>query len=124
MFKKHRYFGRARELPGVKELFESSKPQVPDKPLEGRADLRKQVDASYYGYNLDEDDSTLVKYEAEREKVAFENLLTSGDGTTDPDWEPLPGDAGDGKAWRLPNCDEVQEEIVNRRKRRLLDKLG
>ncbi|MCJ1473911.1 NineTeen Complex (NTC) component [Lambiella insularis] len=122
--KGYRYFGRARELPGVKELFESAKPKAPDKPLESRADLRKQVDASYYGYNLDEEDGTLLAYEAEKEKEAFENLQKEGDGTTDPDWEPLPGDAGDGKGWRLPTSDEVQEELVERRRRRLLDKLG
>ena len=119
-----RYFGRARELPGVKELFESSKPKAPDKPLEGRADLRKQVDASYYGYNLDEEDGTLLAYEVEKEKEAYENLLKSGDAGSDPAWEPLPGDVGDGKKWSLPSAEEVQEELVDRRRRRLLDKLG
>ncbi|MCJ1392806.1 NineTeen Complex (NTC) component [Xylographa bjoerkii] len=122
--KGYRYFGRARELPGVKELFESSKPKAPDKGLENRADLRKQVDASYYGYNLDEEDGTLLAYEAAKEKEAFDNLQKDGDGTSDPNWEPLPGDAGDGKGWRLPTADEVQEELVERRRRRLLDKLG
>ena len=119
-----RYFGRARELPGVKEMFESSKPKAPDKPLESRADLRRQVDASYYGYNLDEEDGTLLEYEAEKEKEAFENLKAQGDGKSEPDWEPLPGDAGDGVGWRLPTSEEVQEELVDRRRRRLLDKLG
>lgn len=119
-----RYFGRARELPGVKELFESSKPKAPDKPLEGRADLRKHVDASYYGYNLDEEDGTLLAYEVEKEKEAFENLLKTGDEDSDPAWEPLPGDAGDGRRWNLPSPEEVQEELVDRRRRRLLDKLG
>lgn len=106
-------------------MFESAKPKVqPDKPLEGRADLRKQVDASYYGYNLDEEDGTLLAYEAAKEKEAFDNLLKSGEGGMDPNWEPLPGDAGDGKGWRLPTSEEVQEELVERRRRRLLDKLG
>jgi pre-mRNA-splicing factor ISY1 len=119
-----RYFGRARELPGVKELFESAKPKAPEKPLEGRADLRKQVDASYYGYNLDEEDGTLLAYEAEQEKLAFEHLLETADDKEDPNWEPLPGDAGDGIGWALPTSEEVQEELVERRRRRLLDKLG
>ena len=119
-----RYFGRARELPGVKELFESSKPKAPDKPLESRADLRRQVDASYYGYNLDEEDGTLLAYEAEKEKEAFQNLKEQGDGKSEAGWEPLPGDSGDGVGWRLPTSEEVQEELVERRRRRLLDKLG
>jgi len=64
-------------------MFESAKPKpAPDKPLEGRADLRKQVDASYYGYNLDEEDGTLLAYEAAKEKEAFENLTKSGEGET------------------------------------------
>lgn len=121
----HRYFGRAKELPGVKEMFEAatSKPRE-DKPLDARSDLRKQVDASYYGYNLDEEDGTLLDYELLKEKEAFENLLAGKDGHAPKGWEPLPGDAGDGEAWRLPTPDEVQEELVERRRRRLLDKLG
>ena len=105
-------------------MFESSKPKAPDKPLESRADLRRQVDASYYGYNLDEEDGTLLEYEAKKEKEAFENTKERGDGDSETGWEPLPGDAGDGVAWNLPTSEEVQEELVDRRRRRLLDKLG
>jgi pre-mRNA-splicing factor ISY1 len=119
-----RYFGRARELPGVKEMFEQAMKPREDKPLDSRADLRKQVDASYYGYNLDEEDGTLLEYEARKEKEAFENLLQSGEGEAPEGWEPLPGDKGDGQGWRLPTMEEVQEELVERRRRRLLDKLG
>ena len=104
-------------------MFESSKPKAPDKPLEGRADMRKNVDASYYGYNLDEEDGTLLAYEAEREKEAFENLMAKGE-KGEEGWEPLPGDSGDGVGWRLPTPEEVQEELVDRRRRTLLDKLG
>ena len=105
-------------------MFEASKSKTQDKPLETRADLRKQVDASYYGYNLDEEDGTLLAYEAKKEKEAFENLRESGDGMSEEGWEPLPGDVGDGVGWRLPTSEEVQEELVDRRRRRLLDKLG
>jgi len=51
-------------------------------------------------------------------------MLKTDEGTDDPSWEPLPGDAGDGVAWVLPTLEEVQEELVERRRRRLLDKLG
>jgi pre-mRNA-splicing factor ISY1 len=109
----------------VKELFESAtvKPREA-RPLDGRADIRKQVDASYYGYNLDEEDGSLLDYESTKEKEAFENLLQSGEGEAPDGWEPLPGDKGDGEGWRVPNMDEVQEELVERRRRKLLDKLG
>ena len=119
-----RYFGRARELPGVKELFESSKPRASDKPLETRADLRKLVDASYYGYNRDEEDGELLEYEADREKLAFQSLLKNTDQNEDSAWQALPGDIGDGLRWTIPTLEEVQEELVERRRRRLLDKLG
>lgn len=125
--KGYRYFGRARDLPGVRELFEAAKPKPPpDKPLETRADLRRKVDASYYGYNLDEEDGTLLAYEALKEQEALENLLKTADERgPPPDWEPLPGDTGDGDGgWRLPSREEVQEELVERRRRRLLDTLG
>ena len=103
-------------------MFEA-KPKTVDKPLESRADLRRQVDASYYGYNLDEEDGTLLAYEAKKEKEAFENLMASGE-QPEEGWEPLPGDAGDGVRWRLPTSEEVQEELVDRRRRKLLDQLG
>jgi pre-mRNA-splicing factor ISY1 len=95
-----------------------------DKPLESRADMRKQVNAAYYGYNLDEEDGTLLAYETQKEREAFENLLAGQDGQAPKGWEPLPGDADDGLGWKLPTSEEVQEELIERRRRRLLDKLG
>lgn len=123
--KGYRYFGRARELPGVKEMFEAAKPKpTSEKPLNTRADLRRQVDASYYGYNLDEEDGALLAYEKRKEEEARENLLKSMKNDPPPEWEPLPGDIGDGVAWALPTADQVQEELVDRRRRKLLDTLG
>ncbi|GME33598.1 Isy1-like splicing [Neofusicoccum parvum] len=138
--KGYRYFGRARELPGVKELFEAAKapPQSQEKH-EGpsRAELRRNIDASYYGYNLDEEDGTLLAYEKQKEEEAFGNLMQQPDdlevdvqsksrkGRRNQDeWVELPGDAGDGVGWILPNLEEVQEELVERRRRKLLEKLG
>ena len=123
--KGYRYFGRARELPGVKELFEAAK-QKPDeekkKGGESRAELRIRVDAGYYGYNLDDEDGTLLKYEEQKEREAFETLMAETEKTS-PEWEPLPGDIGDGLVWRLPTAEEVETELLERRKRMLLDKL-
>ncbi|KAK1758655.1 Isy1-like splicing factor [Echria macrotheca] len=126
--KGYKYFGRARELPGVKELFEAaaakSKHDGDEKPLEARDDLRKQVDAAYYGYAPDEEDDKLLAYEAAKEREAFENLAAAaGSLEPPPGWEPLPGDAGDGQGWDLPTMDEVQQELIERRRRRLLDQL-
>lgn len=66
----YKYFGAAKDLPGVKELFEMAPPEPPRKT---RGDLMKDVDADYYGYR-DEDDGILVPLEIEQEKLAIELL--------------------------------------------------
>ena len=72
--KGYRYFGRAKDLPGVKELFErQSRPEDDmDKGREKRSELRQKVDAGYYGYNLDEEDGTLLAYEKAKERESQE----------------------------------------------------
>ena len=131
--KGYRYFGRARELPGVKEMFEAAarkrSTEQEDSGSGARSDatdmLRKHVDAAYFGYGLDEEDGTLLEYERQKENEAVENLMNNADAETKDDgWEPLPGDGGDGMGWRLPTLEDVQEELVDRRRRRLLDKIG
>lgn len=121
--KGYRYFGRARELPGVKELFEAATVKPEEKSLENRADLRQKVDAAYYGYNLDEEDGTLLAYEAAKEKEAYEAFTASADDKDDPEWEALPGDSGDGSTWLLPTIEQVEMELMERRRQKLLDKL-
>lgn len=124
--KGYRYFGRAKELPGVKELFEAATQKGrEEKPLETRDDLRKAVDAKYYGYAPDEEDEALLQYEAEKEKEAFDTLFnqTGGKSEAPKGWESLPGDSGDGKGWELPTLQEVQDELMDRRRKRLLDQL-
>lgn len=136
--KGYRYFGRAKELPGVKELFERQvKPEEEkDRGGERRAELRARVDAGYYGYNLDEEDGSLVAYERAREKEEFENFLDMPDDIEVDgevkkkgdkglgEWIEIPGDTGDGVGWRLPTLEEVQKELLDRRRRKLIDKLG
>ena len=132
--KGYRYFGRAKELPGVKELFEQAKEAA--KPVEevygkgpGRAELLRSVDAGYFGYGLDEEDGLLVQYEIQREQKATKALLNqpnnldADDADDADDWESIPGDVGDGRRWDLPTLDEVQEELVDRRRRKLLDRI-
>ncbi|KAK3058809.1 NineTeen Complex (NTC) component [Extremus antarcticus] len=124
--KGYRYFGRARELPGVKELFEQAvkggKEEGEGKKGDVRGELGRRVDAGYYGYNLDEEDGELLRYEAGKEKEAFELLMAEDEGR-DAEWEALPGDVGDGVVWKLPTAEEVEDELLERRRRMLLDKL-
>lgn len=128
--KGYRYFGRARELPGVKEMFEAAarKNRPGEEETEGAKRtaelLRRHVDAAYFGYGRDEEETVLGAYEEQREKEAYENMIKNGEDDAEDGWEPLPGDAGNGVEWRLPTLEEVQEELVDRRRRRLLDKIS
>ncbi|XP_036415840.1 pre-mRNA-splicing factor ISY1 homolog [Colossoma macropomum] len=67
----YKYFGAAKDLPGVRELFE--KEPVPP-PRKTRAELMKDIDADYYGYR-DEDDGVLVPLEQEYEKEVIAEAI-------------------------------------------------
>ena len=67
----YKYFGAARELPGVRELFENEAPVAPKKT---RAELMRDIDAAYYGFR-DDEDGLLVPLEVEAEKIAIETSL-------------------------------------------------
>jgi pre-mRNA-splicing factor ISY1 len=66
----YRYFGAAKMLPGVKELYSRYSFKEPTKT---RYDLVKSVNTDYYGYR-DDDDGQLEKIEkkAEEEEIAKE----------------------------------------------------
>lgn len=59
----YRYFGAAKKLPGVKELFEKP-PEI--KKRRSRYDIYKRINASYYGYR-DEEDGIIEKLEGPAE---------------------------------------------------------
>lgn len=63
----YKYFGAAKDLPGVRELFEQEPPPPTRKT---RAELMKDVDADYYGYR-DDDDGILVPLEDKAERAAI-----------------------------------------------------
>lgn len=64
----YKYFGAARELPGVRELFENEAPAAPKKT---RAELMRDINASYYGFR-DDDDGKLIPLEVAAETAAIE----------------------------------------------------
>ncbi|KAG2246690.1 hypothetical protein Bca52824_086318 [Brassica carinata] len=59
----YRYFGAAKKLPGVRELFEKP-PEL--RKRRTRYDIYKRIDASYYGYR-DEEDGVLEGLERSAE---------------------------------------------------------
>lgn len=67
----YKYFGAAKDLPGVRELFEQEPPPAPRKT---RAELMKDIDADYYGYR-DEDDGIIVPQEMEVERKAVSSKV-------------------------------------------------
>ncbi|KAF2456338.1 Isy1-like splicing factor [Lineolata rhizophorae] len=124
--KGYRYFGRARELPGVKELFEQAaqKPEEQAGPKGGelRAEMRRNVDAMYYGY-LDEEDEKLLEYEKGREKELREDMIKEK--KKEREQEPpveMPWEADGGG--KLPTVEEAMDDLLERRRQKLLDKLG
>ncbi|KAF5727693.1 Pre-mRNA-splicing factor ISY1-like protein [Tripterygium wilfordii] len=60
----YRYFGAAKKLPGVRELFEKP-PEL--RKRRTRYDIYKRIDASYYGYR-DDEDGVLKKVEKPAEE--------------------------------------------------------
>ena len=69
--KGYKYFGAARELPGVRELFENAEPAAPRK---SRAELMRDIDAAYYGFR-DDEDGLLVPLEVIAETAAIQASL-------------------------------------------------
>jgi pre-mRNA-splicing factor ISY1 len=59
----YRYFGAAKGLPGVKELFEKAAPRTVRRT---RHQMYQTIDADYYGFR-DEEDGILQRVEAEAE---------------------------------------------------------
>ncbi|KAL0914403.1 hypothetical protein M5K25_014747 [Dendrobium thyrsiflorum] len=68
----YRYFGAAKKLPGVRELFEKP-PEI--RRRRTRYDIYKRINASYYGYR-DDEDGILEKLEATAEKEMREKAET------------------------------------------------
>jgi len=60
----YRYFGAAKQLPGVKELFDKPPPRTVRRT---RQQMYQSIDAEYYGFR-DEEDGTLMRVEAEAER--------------------------------------------------------
>lgn len=71
----YKYFGAAKQLPGVKELFEK---EAPKQVKRSRKDLYSGIDHDYYGFR-DEEDGVLLKVEAAAEKKMRAKLISEWD---------------------------------------------
>jgi pre-mRNA-splicing factor ISY1 len=121
----YRYFGAAKKLPGVAELFVKD---VPVRPKRTRAQITKGLDADYYGYR-DDDDGVLVALEAQAElrlraealKRWQEAQAAAGVIATDNEADGLV-DAGFRAHVPLPSEADIEKAILQRRKEELLAK--
>jgi len=65
----YKYFGAAKDLPGVRELFETE--EVPEAPRKTRKQLFKHIQPDYYGWR-DEEDGMLILAEQRAEMEAVQ----------------------------------------------------
>ena len=73
--KGYRYFGAAKQLPGVKELFDK---QAPRTVRRTRHQMNKNIDADYYGFR-DEEDGILEREEKKAEQKIIAEALAEWD---------------------------------------------
>jgi len=123
----YRYFGAAKKLPGVRELF-VKEPTM--RPKRTRAQIAKGLDADYYGYR-DDDDGVLVELEAQAEQrlrdEALERWRTEQQ-ATGVDVDGAGAEVGDavGAVFLahvpLPSDAEIEKAVLQRRKQELMSR--
>jgi len=115
----YRYFGAARDLPGVKELFAK---QAMKQTKRKRGEVYKRITPDYVGLR-DEEDGVLLELEQaatkrqreEEEAASHQSISLSHDDEAD--------DETDWDHWDVPSQQEVARSILEQKKKALLDKL-
>lgn len=119
--KGYKYFGRARELPGVKELFDT---KTPDDNKKNKYEDAHHLDMYYYGY-LDEQDGILLAYESQKESQLRKTLDTALNDqlrkTLATPEHALNDHLDDFNAEYLPTPAEIEKWMVDRKKQELTD---
>lgn len=145
----YRYFGAAKELPGVKELFVRHATKVAKRK---RGDVYKNINSDYFGLR-DEDDGIVLRLEAneaqrrinrlEKQRNDFQEKAKNSENVTLDDllsWDHLSDDEDDnglleiggisGEAdaiaahFNVPTKEIVEEALLEKRKKDLLAQLG
>ncbi|KAJ2909630.1 NineTeen Complex (NTC) component [Coemansia aciculifera] len=85
----YKYFGRAKELPGVRELFDTQGGSAAGAGARhrrnNRAELVKHADAVYFGFCDENDDGELLEYERQATEQRIQKLRSAHDATLDSD---------------------------------------
>lgn len=137
----YKYFGAAKDLPGVRELFEQEPPPPPRKT---RGELMREVDANYYGY-LDDDDGVLIPLEEKASKEALKKsveewkeklkkgtLNTGGDEKEeDEEMATVAENASDEllaprfvSHVSVPTQKDIEDALLRKKKRELMEQYG
>ena len=122
------YFGAAKELPGVRELYEK---KGREEKKRGRGELAKLVDCQYYGMR-DDEDGLLQKVERRAEKRQRKELekqwqqRQQGGDETEKSKEAEAGAGGLedqlGMHVELPSKEQMEAAVLARKKQELLNK--
>lgn len=110
----YRYFGAAKDLPGVQELFEK---QAQKEQKRNRGDIMKNITPAYYGWR-DEEDGVLLELEAEAYKQQKKQRMdeeTPMEGKDDDDLTDY---------LDVPSQEQVAKILLEEKKKALLTKFS
>eukprot|EP01117_Protostelium_nocturnum_P018583 TRINITY_DN7801_c0_g4_i1.p1 TRINITY_DN7801_c0_g4~~TRINITY_DN7801_c0_g4_i1.p1 ORF type:complete len:255 (-),score=74.26 TRINITY_DN7801_c0_g4_i1:137-901(-) len=115
----YKYFGAAKSLPGVKEMFARS---ANEKVKRKRFDY-KGIDAEYYGYG-DEEDEFLLKQERESEEKELKDSIAQWETDTGLKAQShfIPEESF--TFVPVPSREEVEQSILEKKKRDLLKRFA
>jgi pre-mRNA-splicing factor ISY1 len=118
----YRYYGVAKDLPGVQEHLEQEA-RARHKLKNKRADWHKHVSPEYYGWR-DEDDGVLLELETAAAEAATQaQLLRPSESTTNHDTHVGSVDAGgDDFFASVPSQEEIAALLLTEKKRALMKK--
>ncbi len=119
----YRYFGAAKDLPGVQELFEK---QAQKQQSRKRGDIMKHITPAYYGWR-DEEDGVLLELEAEAFQERKKQRMKEGNTMSD-DLDDKKGeiDTNDDLVDYLdvPSQEDVAKILLEEKKKALLAKFS
>lgn len=117
----YRYFGAAKELPGVKELFAKAKAKSQKRK---RVDVHKYITPDYYGWR-EEEDGVLLELEKEASSRNLKRRKEQHD-TNDEKQEERSSDEDD-EEWdeaAVPTQEIIAKAILERKKQALLERFA
>mmetsp|Transcript_29087 Transcript_29087/g.44753 ORF Transcript_29087/g.44753 Transcript_29087/m.44753 type:complete len:238 (+) Transcript_29087:107-820(+) len=110
----YKYFGAAKDLPGVKELFEKQTQKLQSRK---RGDIVKHITPEYYGWR-DEEDGVILELEEEEFRRQKRRKAESGENV----YEFKPDFSDD--YLDIPSHDEIAQILLEEKKKALLAKFS